>query len=63
MVILESMPRSITWTSRGEVHVLLIDSGSFKSIVLDRAESAVLVFRHISCSGRRLEERIGLSAG
>lgn len=63
MAILESAPRSATLRARGEVRVLVLDGGSFTSIMLDRPAVAISVLRHMSSRVREYNEKIGIAAG
>jgi Cyclic nucleotide-binding domain len=53
MAIIESVPRSATLVTRGEVRVLAIDGETFKQILRERPEVSLAVLRSVS---RRLRE-------
>jgi CRP-like cAMP-binding protein len=63
MAILESMPRSATLRANGEVRVLVIEGGSFTSILLDRPEVSISALRYMSSRVRQLSEKNSLTAG
>ena len=53
MAIIESVPRSATLVTQGEVRMLAIDGETFKQILRERPEVSLAVLRSVS---RRLRE-------